>query len=88
MNAGQNETTNPYVVGVSSGSDLSEADRAACIDILSEGGAVNVQTAGWELSRASMVAMVRRDNVVVGVGAIKRERTSYASEKAESRTPV
>jgi hypothetical protein len=84
MNMEENEINNPYVVGVCSGSELSEADRAACMAILSEGGAVNVQTVAWELSRASVVATVRRDNVVVGVGTIKRERPDYASEKAES----
>src|SRR5208282_2451824 len=83
MSVRRDETTDPYVVAARSGMELTEADRAACVAILTEGGAVDVRTAAWELPRASVVATVRRDNILVGVGAIKRERPDYASEKAE-----
>jgi GNAT superfamily N-acetyltransferase len=78
-----NETADPYVVAAHSGSELADSDRAVCAAILAEGGAVNVRAAGTELPRARVVVTVRRDNAIVGVGAIKRERPDYASEKAE-----
>jgi hypothetical protein len=83
MSVKQAETRDPYVVVTCSGTELTEQDRAACVALIAEGGAVNVQTAASELPKASVVATVRRDGLLVGVGAIKRERPDYASEKAE-----
>ena len=77
------EAPDPYAVKVHSGSELTEADQAACLAILAAGGIVNVQTASWELPRTTLMATVRRDNAIVGVGAIKRERPEYALEKAK-----
>jgi hypothetical protein len=77
------EAPDPYAVKVNSGSELTGADRAACLAILAAGGAVNVQTASRELPRTTLMATVRRDNAIVGVGAIKRERPEYALEKAK-----
>jgi hypothetical protein len=76
------EAPDSYAVKVHSGSELTEADRAACLAILAA-GAVNVQTASWELPRTKLMATVQRDNAIVGVGAIKRERPEYALEKAK-----
>ena len=77
------ETADPYVLTVYSGSELTESDVAACAAIVAEGGAVNVKSATAELPKARLVVMLRRDNIIVGVGAIKRERPDYASEKAQ-----
>lgn len=76
------ETGDRYVVSVHLGTDLTDSDAAACSAILAEGGAVNVKSAAAELPKARLVATVRRGNMIVGVGAIKRERPDYASEKA------
>lgn len=59
--------------------DLSAADCAACVAVLKEGDAVDWDLARRELPLASALAIVRKDEQIVGVGAIKRERKKYAA---------
>jgi ribosomal protein S18 acetylase RimI-like enzyme len=54
----------------------------ACIEIIKEGGAVNVARATEELPEAMFVAVKRVAGFVVGVGAIKKQRPWYARDIA------
>jgi GNAT superfamily N-acetyltransferase len=54
----------------------------ACIEIIKEGEAVNVATATDELPEAMFVAVKRVDGLLVGVGAIKKQRPWYARKIA------
>jgi len=71
-----------YDVTACAVADLNEEDRAACVAIIKSGEAVDPESAEAELPRASVVAVARRAKQIVGVGAIKRIRLGYASDKA------
>jgi GNAT superfamily N-acetyltransferase len=66
--------------------DLSEADLAACLQVLKEGDAVDLEFAAAELPRALRVVVVRAESVVIGVAAIKRPRPNYAAGIAKKST--
>jgi GNAT superfamily N-acetyltransferase len=68
-----------YEVRAVSPVDLDEPSRVACIAIIAQGGAVDPDSAAKELSRASALAVAFQQNLVVGVGAIKRARPHYAA---------
>ena len=68
-----------YLVTAVPPGDLRKADLAACIAIVKKGDAVDGDSAARELSRAKMIAVVRTGAEIVGLGAIKRIRTTYAS---------
>lgn len=55
----------------------------SCIEIIKEGEAVNVASATDELPEATFVAVKRVDGLLVGVGAIKRQRHWYARSIAK-----
>jgi hypothetical protein len=63
-------------------SDLSEQELGRCIDLVASGKAVDPRSARRELPKAVLIAVVRAHGNIVGVGAIKRARTAYASDKA------
>jgi hypothetical protein len=71
-----------YDVKACAAADLNEEDRAACVAIIKSGEAVDLESATIELPRASVIAVARRGKEIVGVGAIKRIRTGYTSDKA------
>lgn len=71
--------TPEYQVTVCAAGDLSYYDRARCIAIIAEGEAVDPVSAARELPVAQRVAIARRGDEIVGVGVIKRKRTSYAA---------
>ena len=54
----------------------------ACIEVIKEGDAVDVDAAAAELPKALFVAVKRDVGAVVGVAAIKRQRPWYAKDKA------
>ena len=62
---------------------MSHAEVEKCIAIIRDGDAVDPESAGEELPRASVVAIARTGDEIVGVGAIKRIRRGYASTIAE-----
>ena len=62
--------------------DLTEEELATCIAIIKSGDAVDPESAAAELPRASVLAVVRQGDQIVGVGAIKRVRRDYASRIA------
>ena len=53
MSVERDHKNDTYVVVTSSGNDLTDADRTACLALLARGGAVNVGTATRELPRAT-----------------------------------
>jgi predicted GNAT family N-acyltransferase len=65
--------------------DLTEGELGACIAIIKRGDAVDPESADEELGRSEVIAIVRKGADIVGVGAIKRVRTGYASTIARSR---
>jgi GNAT superfamily N-acetyltransferase len=77
------DETNDYCVRADSPANISEQDLAACLSIIKVGGAVDPKSAERSLSIASMLAVVRIDRQVVGVGAVKPIRPGYAAKVAE-----
>jgi hypothetical protein len=68
-----------YDVKACAPSDLTEDELAACVAIIKKGGAVNLASVKKELPQSGAVVIARKGNLVVGVGAIKRVRRSYAA---------
>lgn len=62
---------------------LSKGDLAQCLELLNNGGAVNVGTAADELRVAPLVAIHRDNGKIVAVGAIKGKRPDYAGGIAQ-----
>jgi len=62
--------------------DLTADEQAACLDILTVGGAVDIASARRSFPRSRLVAIARLQGQIVGVGAIKPERPSYAAKVA------
>jgi RimJ/RimL family protein N-acetyltransferase len=81
---GENRTAEYEVTSHSPG-DLADGDLGACIAIIQCGGAVDPESADEELGRSEVIAIARKEANIVGVGAIKRLRTGYASTIASSK---
>ena len=65
--------------------ELYKEEIQACIFLIQQGGAIeNPKSVVEELPRAIVIAVKRDGTDVVGVGAIKRKRPSYASGIAKS----
>ncbi len=60
--------------------DLTKREMTACIDLVTEGEAVGLEYVKKELPLASILAIARIDDHIVGVGAIKRTRRDYAAK--------
>ena len=63
--------------------ELAKAEVAACLAIIENGEAVDLDSAATEVPRASVVVIARTDDKIVGVGAIKRVRAGYAARIAD-----
>jgi len=70
-----------YVLERRRPSALTTAEIDAVVAILHQGGAVNPRSARQEMPQAKTVVLVRKDKAIVGVGAVKRPRPSYARQK-------
>ena len=86
MSAGQTrtgpkQTTPKYSVSACLPGDLSEEELATCLTIIRDGGAVAISLK--KLQNTGMVAVARKDGVIVGVGSIKRGRPDRAVEIAQ-----
>lgn len=68
-----------YSVKLNSPKAVSAADFDACVAIIKTGDAVDWESARAELPLASALAIARKGEEIVGVGAIKRERRRYAA---------
>lgn len=64
-------------------SDLSQSELAKCIALVETGGAVDPTSVKNLLPRSTVLVVVRKDNQIVGVGAIKDIRKDYALKKAK-----
>lgn len=78
----ENRELSDYDVKICVPSGLSKAELAECLALIKSGGAVDPASAGREVPKATSVVIARKDNKIVGVGAIKRIRRHYASDKA------
>ena len=81
------ETTAPvagraYLVNSCEPGDLSDAECATCVAIIEAGGAVRRGLIAKEIAAARLLSVVRLKGKIVGVGAIKRIRQSYAKRIA------
>ena len=85
MNEHAEKRTAEYEVTSHSPGDLADGDLGACIAIIQCGDAVDPESADEELGRSEVMAIARKGANIVGVGAIKRLRTGYASTIASSR---
>jgi predicted GNAT family N-acyltransferase len=75
----ENNDGENYEVKELSSRDLVAKDLAACIAIIKQGDAVDWESAAKELPRATALAIVYKGAQIVGIGAIKRERRTYAA---------
>lgn len=69
-----------YVVKTLSPGELTEPILSACVAVIKTGDAVDLESAKRELPLAKSVAIALKGSVIVGVGAIKRERVRYAAD--------
>lgn len=67
----------PYTVTSCAPGDLTGPEMDRCLAIIASGEAVDPKSAKGELPRARALAVVRSKDQIVGVGAIKRVRTTY-----------
>lgn len=88
MSCGSEESTQEYEFQSVARDELNEQDMAACVALVSEGGAVNRENATSGLSRASTLVIVRKEGRIVAVGAIKRARASYVAKVAKKALHV
>jgi hypothetical protein len=75
--------TDGYEITSRAASRFSLRDLNQCIRIVSAGDAVDPDSAAMEIPRAQVLALVSKGNLIVGVGAVKRQRREYASHIAE-----
>jgi hypothetical protein len=85
MNPEQTQTTirkpgQEYSVDVCAPRALTEQELSTCVEIIKDGKAVAITLA--KLQNARMLAIARKDGVIVGVGAIKRDRPDRAANIA------
>ena len=73
-----------YEVTPCTTTDLSPAEVEACFAIIEVGEAVVVQTMKRDLPRSSVLAIARKGDQIVGVGAIKPARERYAAKVARN----
>jgi hypothetical protein len=71
-----------YSVTVASADERTPKNVTACLTILEDGKAIDIDTAKVELPLSPVVVLAKRDDAIVGVGAIKRGRPRYARDKA------
>jgi hypothetical protein len=83
LNDSKHEPQTDYRVETCSPADLSSAEKARCISIIIEGEAIeNPESVKTWLPRSVALAIVRKGEEIVGVGAIKPARPRYAKRVA------
>jgi hypothetical protein len=65
------------------GSLLEEYESRSCLELIGEGGAVNIDSATQELTKGAWVGVAKIDGEIIGTGAIKRQRPAYATGISE-----
>jgi hypothetical protein len=76
-------TEQPYLVALVRPSDLTGAEMTRCVTIVQEGEAADPGSVETELPLATVLAVLRKREEIVGVGAIKRVRLEYARRIAK-----
>jgi hypothetical protein len=76
------QPSDPYAVSLCAPGSMTKEEIADCIDVIKTGEAVDLVSAKRELPLASVLAVVRAGTAIVGVGAIKRRRGTYAAKIA------
>ena len=71
---------NDYTVTRCAPGNLTDVERARCIEILKDGEAVDIDTTKEELPHSVALVLARRGDGIVGVGTIKRARGWYAAK--------
>jgi hypothetical protein len=61
---------------------LNNAETLACLQVLENGDAVDIEYAKQELPRCTVVALAKEGGTIVALGAVKRQRPEYAADKA------
>lgn len=74
------KTAQEYSVKACAPVDLSDAELATCVEIVKDGGAVAMSLE--KLQNVRMLAVARKAGMIVGVGAIKRDRPDRAADIA------
>jgi len=77
-----NGAEDAYTVDSLDVGDLTEAERARCLQLISDGGAVTTATARRDFPRSKIIAVARKYGEVVGVASIKPIREDYAVGRA------
>ena len=75
------KTAEEYSVRICARGDLTEPELSTCVEIVRDGGAVAINLE--KLRNAKMLAVVRTDGVIVGVGSIERDRPERAAAIAQ-----
>jgi hypothetical protein len=75
------KTAEAYSVHICAPGDLTEPELSTCAEIVRDGGAVAINLEKLRIVR--MLAVVRTDGVIVGVGSIKRDRPERAADIAQ-----
>jgi len=57
-----------------------EEELKACLELLAQGGAVDIRYASVFLPEAVAVALALHENEIVGLAAIKKQRDEYAAQ--------
>lgn len=63
--------------------ELSREEIAKCLSLIKKGSAVDSASAAKQLPHARVVAVVRAEKKIVGVGVIKQPRPTYTSKIAK-----
>ena len=66
-----------YSLMICSPEKINESDVLACLKIIKNGAAVATTSATKEIPKAYLVVIVRKGNIIVGIGSIKRSRPQY-----------
>jgi hypothetical protein len=72
-----------YEVKACAPKELSRAELESCFAIIGDGGAVNVNTMRRDLPNSSVLAIARTGGRIIGAGAIKPVRKTYAAKVAK-----
>lgn len=68
-----------YAVESCTVKDPNVAEQIRCLQLIANGGAVDVATARRDFPRSAAISVVRKEYEVVGVASVKPLRTKYAT---------
>ena len=83
-------TSISYVFELRQPPNWRDEELEVCLGLLAQGGAVDIRYASTLLPNAVAVVLVRHENEIVGVAAVKMQRAEYAeriSRKSRFQLP-